>query len=42
MLKNDKKSELQILISKIDSSKDKIELSELLEESIFEYFRRKN
>lgn len=39
MLKNDKKSELQILISKIDSSKDKIELSELLEESIFEYFR---
>lgn len=39
MLKNDKKSELQILISKIDSSKGKIELSELLEESIFEYFR---
>ena len=39
MLKNDKKSELQILISKIDSSKGKIELFELLEETILEYFK---
>ncbi|MBF1306256.1 MAG: hypothetical protein HXM94_00515 [Parvimonas micra] len=39
MLKNDEKSELQILISKIDSSKGKIELFELLEETILEYFK---
>ena len=39
MLKNDEKSELQIIISKIDSSKGKIELFELLEETILEYFK---
>lgn len=39
VLKNDKKSELQILISKIDSSTSKSELSELIEETILEYFK---
>ena len=39
MLKNDKKSELQILISKIDSFTGKSKLSELIEETILEYFK---
>ena len=39
ILKNEKKSELQILVDKINSYEVKSKLSELLEESIFEYFR---
>ena len=39
MLKNNKKSELQILISKIDSFTGKSKLSELIEETILEYFK---
>lgn len=38
ILKNEKKSELQILINKINSSEAKRELSELIEKSILEYF----
>ena len=39
ILKNEKKSELQILVDKINSYEVKRKLSELIEESIFEYFR---
>lgn len=39
ILKNEKKSELQILVDKINSYEVKSKLSELIEESIFEYFR---
>ena len=39
ILKNDRKSELQTLVNKINSSKEKRELSELIEESILEYFK---